>query len=246
MTELLYLTDSYLKSFDAVVTETVGRSVVLDKTAFYYLGGGQPSDRGTITAGDKILQVSKVMKRGPRIVHIIDGDSPAPGTSVLGEVDWDYRYEKMRLHTALHVLVGLLFRNHKEYGAEAPVMVSSVDIYVDTPEARVDFTLEALTKDLAKIIIDDANEIIRQGAPVNINFLSREEAEKNPTLSRLINLTSPIPKSVTEVRTVEIAGLDTQFDGGTHVKDIQEIGGIKLVKAENKGKGRKRLKIALA
>ncbi|MFQ5980843.1 MAG: alanyl-tRNA editing protein [Candidatus Heimdallarchaeota archaeon] len=245
MTELLYLTDSYCKSFDAVITEAIGRSVVLDKTAFYYLGGGQPFDRGMLTAGDKTLHVSKVMKRGPRIIHIVDDEPPAPGTTVSGEIDWDYRYEKMRLHTALHVLVGLLFRNYIKYGAEEPVMVSSVDIYEDTPEARVDFTLETLTKDLAGIIIDDANEIIRKGGPVNINFLSREEAEKNPDLSRLINLTSPIPKSVTEVRTVEIEGLDTQFDGGTHVKELQEIGGIKLVKAENKGKGRKRLKIAL-
>ncbi|MFX0115918.1 MAG: alanyl-tRNA editing protein [Candidatus Hodarchaeota archaeon] len=246
MTELLYLMDSYVRSFEAVVTEAIGQSVVLDKTAFYYLGGGQPSDRGTLVAGDKMLRVSKVMKRGPRIVHIIDGEPPAPGTPIKGELDWEYRYEKMKLHTALHVLCGLLFRNYKRYGAEEPVMVSSVDIYEDTPEARIDFTLATLTKDLATLIIEDANEIIHKGGPVNIHFISREEAEKDPELTRLINLTSPIPKSVTEVRTVEIEGLDTQFDGGTHVKALQEIGGIKLVKAENKGKGRKRLKITLS
>lgn len=246
MTELLYLTDSYLRKFEAIVAEVVGKSLVLDKTAFYYLGGGQPSDRGIFVVGDKTLQVSKVMKRGPRIIHIIDGVPPAPGTLVRGEIDWDYRYEKMKLHTSLHVLCGLLFRNYKKYGAEDPVMVSSVDIYVDTPEARIDFTLAALTKDLAALIIEDANEILNKGGPVNIHFLSREDAERNPELTRLINLTSPLPKSVKEVRTVEIEGLDTQFDGGTHVKNLQEIGGIKLVKAENKGKGRKRLKIALA
>jgi misacylated tRNA(Ala) deacylase len=243
MTELLYLTDSYLKSFEAVVSEIINNGMVLDKTTFYPIGGGQPADRGTLFAEGTPHAVIKVAKKGPKVVHMIEGDPLSPGTPVRGEIDWDYRYEKMRLHTAIHVLCGMLYHSYSHYGAEEPVLVSGGEIYADQPGARVDFTLPALTKDLALKIVDDANETIRKGGPVKMAFLPREEAEKVPELIRTkVNL---LPKAVTEIRTVEIEGLDMQFDGGTHVNDIQEIGAIKLVKTENKGKGRKRLKIAL-
>ncbi len=243
MTELLYLTNSYLKSFEAVVSEIINNGVVLSKTAFYPLSGGQPADRGTLFVEDAPFSVIKVAKKGPKVIHMVEGDPLSPGTQVRGEIDWDYRYEKMRLHTAIHVLCGMLYHNYSDYGAEEPVLVSGGEIYADQPGARVDFTLPALTKDLALKIIDDANETIKKGGPVKIAFLPREEAEKVPELIRTkVNL---LPKAVTEIRTVEIEGLDIQFDGGTHVNDIQEIGAIKLVKTDNKGKGRKRLKIAL-
>ncbi|MFW9916676.1 MAG: alanyl-tRNA editing protein, partial [Candidatus Thorarchaeota archaeon] len=241
MTELLYLTDSYLKSFEAVVSEIINNSAVLDKTAFYPLGGGQPADRGTLFVEDTPYPVIKVAKKGPDIVHMIEGAPLSPGTPVRGEIDWDYRYEKMRLHTSIHVLCGMLYHNYSHYGAEEPVLVSGGEIYADQPGARVDFTLPVLTKDLALKIVDDANETIKKGGSVKIAFMPREEAEKVPELIRTkVNL---LPKAVTEIRTVEIEGLDMQFDGGTHVNDIREIGAIKLVKTENKGKGRKRLKI---
>lgn len=243
MTELLYLTNSYLKTFEAVVSEIIGNGVILDKTVFYPLGGGQPSDRGTLFVEDTPLSVIKVVKKGPKLIHVIEGDILSPGTRVRGEIDWDYRYEKMRLHTAIHVLCGMLYHNYSHYGAEEPVLVSGGEIYADQPGARVDFTLPTLTKDLAMKIVDDANETIRKGGPVRMAFLPREEAEKVPELIRTrVNL---LPQAVTEIRTVEIEGLDMQFDGGTHVNDIQEIGAIKLLKTDNKGKGRKRLKIAL-
>ncbi|MFX0117726.1 MAG: alanyl-tRNA editing protein [Candidatus Hodarchaeota archaeon] len=244
MTEQLYLTDSYLKSFEAFVSEVVDNGMILDKTAFYPLGGGQPSDRGTLYIKNKAFPVIKVAKRGSKIIHIIEGELPAPGAVVKGEIDWDYRYEKMRLHTAIHVLCGMLYHNFVNYGAEEPVLVSGGEIYADKPGARIDFTLPALTKDLALRITEDANATIGKGGAVKINFISREEAEKIPELIRTkVNL---LPKSVTEIRTVEIENLDIQFDGGTHVQDIQEIGAIILEKTENKGKGRKRMKIALA
>ncbi|MHA2230963.1 MAG: alanyl-tRNA editing protein [Candidatus Hodarchaeales archaeon] len=244
MTELLFLTDSYLKSFKAVVSEVVDNGVILDKTAFYPLGGGQPSDRGTIYVANKSFPVTKVVKSGPNVMHIVEGELPSPGATVRGEIDWDYRYEKMRLHTAIHILCGMLYHNYTHYGAEEPVLVSGGEIYADKPGARIDFTLPALTKDLAMRITEDANTTINKGGAVKIDFLSREEAEKIPELIRTkVNL---LPKSVTEIRTVEIEELDIQFDGGTHVRNIGEIGVIKLVKTDNKGKGRKRLKIALA
>jgi misacylated tRNA(Ala) deacylase len=244
VTEQLYLTDSYLKNFEAVVSEVVENGVVLDKTAFYPLGGGQPSDRGTLYIENRAFPVIKVVKRGPKIIHIIEGEPPTPGAAVKGEIDWDYRHEKMRLHTAIHVLCGLLYHNYANYGAEEPVLVSGGEIYADKPGARIDFTLPTLTKDLALRITEDANATIGKGGAVRINFVSREEAEKIPELIRTkVNL---LPKMVTEVRTVEIEDLDIQFDGGTHVQDIQEIGAIRLEKTENKGKGRKRMKIALA
>ncbi len=242
MTELLYLLDSYLKEFEATVLKTNEQGVFLDKTSFYPLGGGQPSDIGKLYTGNIIYNVIEAKKKGSQVLHNIKGDCPSPGTTIKGEIDWNFRYEKMRLHTAVHVLCGMLFHNYSKYGADEPVLVSGGEIYGDKAGARIDFTLPALTKDLALEIIQDANESISKGGAVKIAFLPREEAEKIPELIRTkVNL---LPKSVKEIRTVEIEGLDIQFDGGTHVKDIQEIGILSLVKTENKGKGRKRIKIA--
>ena len=243
MTELLFLTNSYIKNFEAIVLEVTNEGVILDKTAFYPLGGGQPSDQGTLSSQDESITVVKVVKRGREVIHVIDGEPPAPNTQVRGVLDWNFRYDRMRLHTAVHILCGMLYHNFLHYTAEEPVLVSGGEIYADKPGARIDFTLPSLTKDLAKKIIADANKTIHNGAAVKIDFISREKAEKIPELIRTkVNL---LPKSATEVRTVEIEGLDIQFDGGTHVKEIREIGEIKLVKTDNKGKGRKRMKIAL-
>ncbi|MCH8871075.1 MAG: alanyl-tRNA editing protein, partial [Chloroflexi bacterium] len=115
MTDILCYADSYLKEFDAVVTDATAKGVVLDRTAFYPGGGGQPADSGLISAGDDVFEVKKLSRSDGKLVHEIDGDLPAVGTKVHGVMDWERRYQLMRTHTALHILCGVVWR---DYGAK--------------------------------------------------------------------------------------------------------------------------------
>ena len=236
MTDLLYMVDSYLREFDAVVQSVNDAGqVILDRTAFYAGGGGQPCDTGTLSAGGKSWRVSKVGKADGEIVHTIDGDDPpTPGTSMHGEIDWEQRYKLMRTHTALHVLCGTVFR---EYGAQV------TGGNMGTDKARMDFELEDLDPERVAHIEELANTSIQAGLDVSWRSLPREEAFQIPDLIRTkINL---LPDSITEVRVVEIAGLDLQADGGTHVRNTREVGGIKVIGTRSKGRINKRLEIEL-
>ena len=236
MTELLYLADSYLRDFDAVVTEVTPDGVVLDRTAFYPGGGGQPHDMGTLRSGERVWQVTNVAKAGDGVVHTLEaeGDLPAPGTRLHGEIDWERRYRLMRTHTAMHVLCGTIFR---EYGA----LVTGGNMALD--KARMDFELEDLSPERVARIEEMANRVIAQGLPVSWRSLPRDEAFAIPDLIRTkINL---LPESIREVRVVEIAGLDLQADGGTHVRNTRDVGGIKVVGTRSKGRINKRLEIVL-
>ncbi len=236
MTDLLYMVDSYLREFDAVVQGVNDDGqVILDRTAFYAGGGGQPCDTGTLSAGGNSWRVTKVGKADGEIVHTIDGDDPPPpGTSVHGEIDWEQRYKLMRTHTALHVLCGTVFR---EYGAQV------TGGNMGTDKARMDFELEDLDPERVTHIEDLANKSIQAGLDVSWRSLPREEAFQIPDLIRTkINL---LPDSITEVRVVEIAGLDLQADGGTHVRNTREVGGIKVIGTRSKGRINKRLEIEL-
>ena len=238
MTELLYQTDSYLRDFAATVVETlpVKRMVVLDRTAFYPGGGGQPHDTGTLTADGRTWTVTKVEKRGAAVVHQLDGDDalPEPGTTMRGALDWERRYRLMRTHTAMHVLCGVIWR---EFGAQ----VTGGQMYLD--RARMDFELEDLNPERVQLIEARANAAIAAGAPVSVRLLPREEAFQIPDLIRTkINL---LPPGITEVRVVSVGDLDTQADGGTHVADAREVGGIKIVGTRSKGRINKRLEVEL-
>lgn len=236
MTTMLHLDDSYLRAFDATVTAITDEGVVLDRTAFYPTGGGQPHDTGTLAAGGREWRVTGVSKRGDDVVHTLeDGvEPPAIGTAVHGEVDWERRYRLMRTHTALHVLCGVVFR---EFGA----LVTGGNMGPD--KARMDFELEDLSAERVGHIERVANEVIRDGRPVTWRALPREEAFQIPDLIRTkINL---LPESITEVRIVEIEGLDLQADGGTHVHNTQEVGGIRVIGTRSKGRINKRLEIEL-
>lgn len=237
MTELLYLNDSYQRTFDATVTSVADDgSIVLDQTAFYATGGGQPHDIGSLTDGSRVWSVTNVVKRGGDVLHTLEpvGNPPSVGDRVSGEIDWERRYRLMRTHTSLHVLCGVVFR---EFGAK--VTGGNMDI----DKARMDFELEDLDPERVALIERTANDVIRSGRNVNWRSLQRDDAFLIPDLIRTkINL---LPEGISKVRVVEIEGLDLQADGGTHVRNTAEVVGIRVIGTRSKGRINKRLEIAL-
>ena len=234
MTDLLYLDDSYLKEFQARVTELAEDGVVLDRSAFYAGGGGQPSDTGLLRDQDRQYQVTGLARSGGQVVHRIQGQLPQVGANVSGLIEWDRRYSLMRTHTALHILCGVVWR---DYGAK----VTGGDMRPG--EARMDFELEQMSAQFAEEIEEKINAEVSAARDVIVGNLSRDEANENPDLIRTkINL---LPSNIREVRTIDLHGLDLQADGGTHVANTQEVGTIKVVGHESKGRINKRLRIAL-
>ena len=234
MTELLYVTDAYVKTFTATITETVEGGVVLARSAFYPSGGGQPSDAGTLSASDQSWDVKKVKKVSGKVVHFIDGDLPEVGTAVTGALDWERRYQLMRTHTAMHILCGVVWR---DYGA------SVTGGNMDPLKGRMDFEFETMRQELVAEIETAVNQEVAAARPVQVKVLPREEAFQIPDLIRTkINL---LPAGIKEVRTVELVGLDLQADGGTHVNNTSEVGHIRIVNYKSKGKINKRIYVEL-
>ena len=232
MTDILCYADSYMREFDATVTGVTPKGVVLDRTAFYPGGGGQPSDTGELVAGSESFTVKKLSRVDGRIVHELGGESLPEGTEVRGRIDWERRYQLMRTHTALHILCGVVWR---DFGAQ----VTGGDM--KPLSARMDFELEQMSADFAVEMEARVNAEIEAARDVEIGSLSREEAFANPDLIRTkINL---LPPAVQEVRTVDIVGLDLQADGGTHVANTSEVGRVRVVGHESKGRINKRLRI---
>jgi misacylated tRNA(Ala) deacylase len=206
-------------------------AVVLDRSAFYPGGGGQPNDLGTLSG----QVVTKVRKAGDDVLHVLEGELPEQGAAVHGELDWDRRYKLMRTHTALHVLCGTVFR---DYGA----LVTGGDM--EPLKGRMDFEFERLQRELVSVIEAAVNEEIRKAHEVRVQILPREEAFQIPDLIRTkINL---LPEGIQKVRTVEIVGLDLQADGGTHVRNTSEVGRIHVADYKSKGAINKRLYIEVA
>jgi misacylated tRNA(Ala) deacylase len=234
-TELLYSTDAYLRSFDGMVVElTPEGGIVLDRTAFYPTGGGQPHDLGTLTWDGGNAVVTAVRKAGPQVVHMLEGETPSPGTRVSGTIDWERRYALMRHHTALHSMSGVIFQL---FGAT----VTGGQMYPD--RARMDFLLPDLSRERLEQIEQRTNELLLEGHPVSIRFLPRQEAFQIPDLIRTkVNL---LPEGIEIIRVVNIEGIDQQADGGTHVANTREVGRVRIAGSENKGKGNKRLEIVL-
>jgi misacylated tRNA(Ala) deacylase len=238
MTQLLYQTDSYLQTFEAKVTsvDQENHGVILDRTAFYPGGGGQPSDSGNMSYNDQKFTVRRAKKLGEGVLHVLEGEDPLPpvGSVVQGQIDWDKRYMLMRTHTALHILCGVVFR---DYGAS----VTGGDM--DPLHGRMDFEFETMHKELVHEIEAAVNAEVEQDRPLRVDILPREEAFRIPDLIRTkINL---LPEGIPEVRIVEIVGLDLQADGGTHVKSTGEAGRIRVVDYKSKGKINKRIYIEL-
>ena len=234
MTEIICYDDSYLREFEATVIDHTAKGVVLDRTAFYPGGGGQPADSGTLSAGDLSFAVKKLSRQDGKLVHEIDGELPPVGASVHGVLDWDRRYLLMRTHTALHILCGVVWR---DYGAQV------TGGNMQPGSARMDFELENMSADFAERMETLVNEEVQAGRPIEIATLPREEAFAIPDLIRTkINL---LPPAIQEVRTVNITGLDLQADGGTHVHNTSEVGKISVVGHESKGRINKRLRIQI-
>ena len=234
MTELLYLTDCYLRKFEATVVATEGNRVALDRTAFYPGGGGQPADRGTLLWEDGKAQVFRLRRQGDLVWHELDIEPPPVGVSVSGVLDWEHRYKLMRTHTALHILCGVIWR---DYGA----LVTGGNM--KPLAARMDFELEHMSADFAQEVEEKINAEVAAARPVKIYILPREEAFQIPDLIRTkVNL---LPEGIRQVRIVEIEGLDMQADGGTHVANTREVGTIHVVGRESKGRINKRLRIVL-
>ena len=234
MTELLFHSESYFKEFQAIVTDVVDGGVVLDRTTFYTGGGGPPSDSGTLTAGDQEYRVTGVKRTDGKLVHQIAGDLPAAGATVNGLIDWDRRYLLMRTHTALHILCGVVWR---DYGA----LVTGGDM--KPGEGRMDFEFENFSAEFVDELEIKVNAEVAAGRDIHVNNLTRAEADQIPDLIRTkINL---LPPNIQEIRTIDIHGLDLQADGGTHVANTREVGVIKVVGHESKGRINKRIRIAL-
>jgi misacylated tRNA(Ala) deacylase len=239
MTELLCQTDGYLKEFDAKIlrVDAESRAVVLDRTAFYPGGGGQPSDLGLLRVDGAEYSVTKVKKQGADALHFIAGEGTLPevGTSVHGVLDWERRYQLMRTHTAMHILCGVVFR---DYGA----LVTGGNM--EPLKGRMDFEFETMRKELVAEIEEAINLEVQKGREVKVAVLPREEAFQIPDLIRTkINL---LPKGITEIRTIEIVGLDLQADGGTHVRNTAEVGRLRVVNYKSKGKINKRIYVELS
>jgi len=235
-TKLLYHENSFTYECSAKVVAVDGDEIALDATVFFPGGGGQMPDRGTITWDNRQQEASVIAlnKRDDVVWHTLDRLPPPIGTEIVGTIDWEFRYQMMRTHTALHILCGTIWK-------EFAVQVTGGQMYPD--KARMDFAMENLNKERIAYIEEKVNEAVEADYPIRVYTLPRDKAFAIPDLIRTkINL---LPPGIEDVRIVEIVGLDLQADGGTHVNHTKEVRGIKIIKTENKGKINKRIEIKL-
>ena len=237
MTQLLFQTDAYIQSFTATITDITEDGIVLDKTAFYPGGGGQPCDFGTLSNEDGTWEIGKVKRVNGQIVHFAALPSKhalAIGSVVTGQLDWDRRHKLMRTHTAMHILCGVVWRDYS---------ASVTGGNMDPLKGRMDFEFETMRKELVAEIEAAVNAEVAAARDVRVAILPRAEAFEIPDLIRTkINL---LPEGITEIRTVELVGLDLQADGGTHVNNTSEVGTIRIPNYKSKGKINKRIYVEI-
>jgi misacylated tRNA(Ala) deacylase len=235
-THRLELDDQTLREWDATVLDRGPDGIVLDRSAFYPGGGGQPPDHGVLLWGGVQTRIVDARKGDDLYLVPLDGDPlPPPGTVVRGAVEDSRRTALMRTHSGLHVLCGVVFR---DFG----VLVTGGNM--DVLSARMDFNLDAVPPGFKETVEDACNAELRLDRSIVVRELPRDEAFKIPDIIR--TATNLVPEDVKEVRIIDIVGLDQQADGGTHVASTSQVGRISVVKVENKGKGFRRLRIAIA
>ncbi len=229
-TDLAYLRDAFVREFDATVVAVEDNRVALDLTYFYPTGGGQPHDTGTLGSA----YVSEVRKEGDLAWHTLQGPIPNVGDMLHGVVDWDRRFKLMRTHTAMHILCGVIWNEW-----QVPVTGGNMEPL----SARMDFEFDPLPEGFAERVEVLVNEAITHDHPIEVSFLPRDTAVMDEDLIR--TKVSLIPETVREIRVVDIVGLDKQADGGTHVASTRDVGRLRVVKLENKGKGNKRVRVEI-
>lgn len=237
-TKLLFQRDSYLREFEADITfaDSETRGLLLNQTAFYPGGGGQQPDRGEIEAGGITYPITEIKRTPDGPQHILGGEAPLPvaGMHIQGRLDWSTRYANMRTHTAMHILCGVVFR---DYGA----LVTGGEM--EPLKGRMDFEFETLEKELITTIEKSVQKEVALARQIQVRIIPREEAFAIPDLIRTkINL---LPEGISEVRIVEICGLDLQADGGTHVCSTAEVGQMHIVDYKSKGRINKRIYVEL-
>jgi misacylated tRNA(Ala) deacylase len=234
MTRMLFLSDSYLKECDAVVSSVKDEKyVVLDQTIFYAKGGGQKWDTGKIVRDNQTFNVVYVGKFSGEISHEVDRAGLKEGDIVHCVLNWERRYKFMRSHTAAHVFASQLCTG-------AGVLVTGNQLEEDY--IRFDFSMENFDRGILEEYVNKANALFGKDIPVKSYELPREEALKIPGI---IKMAEALPPDIPILRVVEVVGVDKQADGGTHVKNLKEVGRIELIKAENKGKNNKRVYIKI-
>jgi len=233
--DALYLTDAYLRRFEATVVAVSPEGVRLDRTAFYPTGGGQPADRGKLNLPDgSVVDVADVRKSPEGILHQLAVSAGlSPGVPVVGEVDWPRRYAHMRYHTALHILSGVVYRR---------IGSGITGNQITAERARMDFSIPDFDRTVAESLIEGVNAVVHERRPVTVRSIPRAVAEKDPTLVRVAQELMP---DVGVVRLIDIEGFDVQADGGTHVSNTSEVGTARLERIENKGAKNKRLYLTL-
>jgi misacylated tRNA(Ala) deacylase len=235
-THRLELTDQTLREWDAVVLDAGPDGIVLDRSAFYPGGGGQPPDEGVLLWGGVQTRIAGARKGDDLYLIAADGDPvPKPGTAVRGAIADERRTALMRTHSALHVLCGVVFR---DYGA----LVTGGNMEPLT--ARMDFDLPDLPDGFRDAVEAACNAEVAADRLIATRVLPRARAFELPDIIR--TATNLVPLDVTDVRIIDIVGLDQQADGGTHVASTKHIGKIDVVKIENKGRGFRRLRIKVA
>jgi len=232
-TKALYLYDSYLREFEANVQHVTGNQVVLDQTAFHPLTGGVACDTGFLAKGDVKHRVARVdiSREKKEIIHVLEREAAdlSQGDLVKGMLDWERRYRLMRLHTAAHLIATIMY---SDYNA----LITGGQ--VDHEHAKLDFNLPRTDREIFEAAVEKANKEAGKGVELKIYFLARDEALKMPGV---VKLAEKMPPEEKELRIVEIPGIDLQADGGPHVRNTNDIGEIRLLKIENKGKNQRRL-----
>ncbi len=238
----LFSTDAFVREFGArvVAVDRATRRVALDRTAFYPGGGGQPHDVGTVEWGAASAPVTAVRREGGHIWHVLDdggnadADLPAEGGEVFGRLDWTRRHLLMRTHTALHILCGVIYAEY-----EIPVTGGNME----PGEGRLDFPLESMSVDLGRRVEARINDEIARARDIMVRFVGRAEADGDPALIR--TRAGMIPREIDPLRVIDIVGLDKQADGGTHVASTADVGSVQVIGTSSKGKGNKRIRIAV-